>query len=150
MILSQAAAAEGQRESSREMRWRVWTSDSQRWWREKERRKAEGRNKHLLSICSVTCLMQSAKTEPCSERLNNLAEVAQLISDHSGVEMDICLAPKACAFSVAKVTFKGEKEPQKRRRNLQTHFSYCTFPQPSSLSVKKIRGSGFLGLQERI
>lgn len=57
-----------------------------------------------------------------------LAEIAQLINDHAGVEMYVCLAPKASAFSVAIRTFREKRRTSNRKRKLADTFSYCTFP----------------------
>lgn len=139
----QAAAAKGQRERGREMGWRTRAPDSQSQCGEEERRKAGGENKRSLSICSVTCSVQSARTEPCSERLNNLAEVAQLINDHAGFGTHVCLAPIACAFSAAIGTFKGGKEDPQKRNLADTFFLLCISPTVLLTCEKKVRGGGF-------
>ena len=84
----------------------------------------EGRGKEIN-----TCSMRSAKAEPCSERSNNPALAAQLLSDHAGAEMRICPTPKARVFSAAMGTFKGgQKNPKKGEETHRHVFPAVHFP----------------------
>lgn len=66
--------------------------------------------------------------EPCSERLENFAEVAQPVNEHAGVVMHVCLAPNVYAFSAARGTFKGEKNFKKEGKLADTLFLLCMSP----------------------
>lgn len=87
--------------------------------------------------------MQSAGREPCSERLKNFAEMAQLVNDHAGAGMHICLAPKAYAFSAATGTPKGEKNFKKEGKVANTLFLPGRSPEAILICEKQARGSGF-------
>lgn len=81
--------------------------------------------------------MQSAGMEPCLERLQNFVEVAHLINEHMGVGMHVCLVPKAYVFSVARWTFKGEKNFKREGKFAETLFLLCMIPEVILICEKR-------------
>lgn len=81
--------------------------------------------------------------ESCSERLENFAEVAQLVNEHVGVGMPVCLAPKVYGFSVATATYTRREEFQKGRETRRHTFHTVRVPRSHPSWWKKARGGGF-------